>query len=284
MTDPASSSEFGDAFDRGLAAAPLQTVTTREGTTAAVAVVPEGYRPVIVDTRPEEDRLRRKIGTIDLHQQGDFIAYVTRHREERSLIVADLNGAMTCYFDHHDPVGDGDAGWGGRGEHSAEFVPRRTRSWEDWSKSNQRWLSQQEFLEFIDRRMGDILEPDGADLREIVEFFRVHTEIGFESGRNLTNGNVSLRWAEESNATGGQNLEVPTRFKVLIKPYRDLDDSQIFDVELRWRISKPAVTFGFLLPEAVEDFIDTINERRRVEVNGATNVPVLLASNVSIGE
>lgn len=252
-------------------------------------VVPDGYTLQRADIDALELHPRWATARPQFDDEASFVAYCTRYWVEgRSIAFADRNGGIKAIFDYHDEAfkddaGDDAVGKAGRGEHVASFTPRFTAAWAAWVGANGRQLSQEQFLEFLEERMGEIAEPDGAELNEVVRFFRVKADVGFQSGQNLTNGTVNLVWTEDAAASGGSTgqLTVPTEFVLLLRPYRDKPEAKPFTARLRWRLSKPKVTFSFhLIEEQLQEYLDELNELRRVRVSGADVVPIVFGSRV----
>lgn len=250
-------------------------------------VVPEGYSVERADTDALMLHPRWAKAAPQFDDEASFVTYCARYWVEgRSIAFANRDGGIKAIFDYHeesfkDDAGDDALGRAGRAEHVATFTPRHTAAWAAWVGANGRTLTQEQFLEFLEERMGEIAEPDGADLNEVVRFFRVKADVGFQSGQNLTNGTVNLVWTEDAAATGGSTgqLSVPTEFVILLKPYRDMQEAKAFTARLRWRLSKPKVSFSFhLVPEQLSDYLDELNELRRVRVSGAGVVPVIFGA------
>jgi len=239
-----------------------------------VAFVREGYEPHVIDTAAFDERLRWPAGNAQLQDEGSFIAYLKRYwREHESVVFANESSRLMAIFDYHRTEREGNAGQGGRSVFGAWFAPRFTPAWSAWRAANARGMEQGSLLEFLEARMGEVIEPDGADLREVIQFFKVHHEVGFVSGQNLTNGNVNFTWAEESTATAGPagQLVVPTEFTVLLQPFKDLpNEARAFKAQLRWRIQRPKVTFSFhFFTEQLDDYLEELGEARRLRISAA---------------
>jgi len=241
-----------------------------------VAIVRDGYEPHVIDTSALDERLRWAKGNAVLADEGSFIAYLRRFwRDDESVVFVGTDSKLNAIFDYHlsqVAIAPGMV-QGGRSDFRASFAPRFTPAWSAWRAASGKSLDQIELLEFIEERIGEIASPDGAELREIIQFFKVHNELGFVSGKNLTNGTVNFQWAEEATATAGSagELTVPTEFRVALQPFRDLpDDRKMFTAQLRWRIQRPKVTFSFhLRNEELDDYVEALNEERRLRISAA---------------
>lgn len=260
--------ELEAAYEVGLA------TVEHEVNGRTVLVVREGYEPRIVDTSAFEERTPWPKGHAQLLDEGSFVAYLKRFwRADESVLFAGADSRLSATFDYHRSEDERLAGnpkQGGRGDFGATFAPRFTPSWIEWRAANEKPIDQEKLLEFLERRMGDIASPDGAELREVISFFKVHSNIGFVSGRNLTNGTANFQWSEEAAASAGAagDLSVPTEFTVLLKPFRDLSDARAFTAQLRWRIQRPNVSFSFHLQgESLDDYVEVLNELRRLRIS-----------------
>lgn len=276
-TPSEAETDVGAAFEAGAASAtpiPVLHVSDQD----LFVMAPKGWQPVRLDVDDVRANPRWAVAHPTFDDQGSFAAYCARYWEEgASLIFATRAGAMRAIFDYHESESAG--GTPGRGDHTARFTPRFTRSWNAWTGADDVDMSQSEFLQFLEERIGDIASPDGAELQEVIRFFTVKSAVGFSSAQNLTNGTVQLTWTEDAEAGGGAGgqQQVPTGFTVMLKPFMDRPETFAAQVRLRWRLSKPRVTFRFILPEAVSDFVDEVNEARRVELSATLN-PILFGN------
>lgn len=268
----------------GAAGTPVVVNLEEENAVTFVPVAPGASlaRMLVDDLRVHP---RWPVATPEFDDDESFVTYARRYWiEGRSIAFAGRDGAVQAVFDYHDAsdAGNGEPGLAGRGAHTATVAPRYTDAWKAWTGQNARQMTQEVFLEFLEERIGDIAAPDGATLQEIIRFFRVNTAVGFQSGRNLTDGTASLTWTEDAEAAGGKRgeLPIPTDFQILLRPYRDgTEAGAVFAARLRWRIAKPQVQFSFhIVREALSTYLDEVNERRRLAMFGAGLDPIIFGA------
>lgn len=285
-----------DGVDRiaelGAAIVPFQVV---DG--VHVAVLPhdaEQWELKVVDIDAQLAHPRRKRGAFVVRDVASFIAYINRHKSDAATVWADNAGGMTAYLNDHEPtptIGTSEANAGAAGwrDHSVKLRREQTPGYAAWVKASGVELTQKQFAEFLEDRIGEITNPDGADLLEVATFFQAHTKIGITSARNLSNGEIQLHYTEEEDKSVG-DTQIPTEFSILMRPYRDSSpvsepgsaaapdpDQFITSAKLRYRLHGPAVTFLFKLHEDFAAQIDGVHQAAIARVRAETDVPVLLA-------
>jgi uncharacterized protein YfdQ (DUF2303 family) len=224
---------------------------------------------------------RRQKGAIKVRDVDSLIAYVNRHKDTGTLGFADSNGHITIVLNHHHD--DGEPGWR---DHTVTLERVQHTAFKAWMAQNQQWMTQEKFAEFLDVRMGEIIEPPGAALLEIAEFFQSNTTIGFSSSKLITNGRVQLHYVEDVTAVGGKegNVTVPVVFNLLMRPYRDSKpppDGQpdreqfVVTAKLRYRLAQGKVSFMFMLGEELEEFMDGLYADVIAAIEAETDVTVL---------
>lgn len=252
--------ETDAAFQAGLATA--EPISGNDG--GSYLVVPEGWELHRVGEEPlfiSEKRM--------LHDVTSFVSYVERYYVAgQSIVLCAPNGTLRAIFDYHrDTSTSGREP--GRGLHHAVFEPERTRSWLAWARQSGKPMTQTDFLEFLENRIGDIAEPN---LSEIIRHFQVRSNVGYSRAENLTDGTVQLHYTEDAEAMGGVagTIRIPTSFTIVLKPFRDMDSKKVFTAKLRWRLTKPQVQFTFILnEEELEDYSEEVNRERAALVEGS---------------
>lgn len=285
-----------DGVDRiaelGAAVVPFQMV---DG--VHVAVLPhdaEQWELKVVDVDAQLAHPRRKRGAFVVRDVASFIAYINRHKSGAATAWADNAGGMTAYLNDHYPAelgaeSLGDIAFAGWRDHTVRLRREQTPGYAAWIAASGHELTQKQFAEFLEDRIGEITNPDGADLLEVATFFQAHTKIGITSARNLSNGQIQLHYTEEEDKSVG-DTQIPTEFSILMRPYRDSSpvstpgsaaapdpDQFITTAKLRYRLHGPAVTFVFKLHEDFAAQIDGVHQAAIARVRAETGIPVLLA-------
>lgn len=274
--------------------ATIPTIADEQGSQyIATAVLPsEGgdWKVETLDFERYQQHPRRKAGTITVRTVDSLIAYTKRQTEPGTIGFADSNGGIKVVINHHDAfeLVAGDAGWR---DHVVTLERERTTAYKAWIGRNEQPMKQTEFAEFLERRMGEIVAPNGADLLEVAKFFQSNTTVGFSSGRQLHNGQVQLHYVENIEEHGGAagDVTVPTEFTLLLRPYKDStvpaegqpDPEQfVVGAKLRWRVERNAVTFWFSLGEELEAFMEGLHNAAIARVESETGVTVLRGAQV----
>lgn len=219
--------------------------------------------------QPQPRRFRQASHVSDI---ASFIEYVKRYETDATVIFADgEDRSLTATLDFASQ--DAQSGWG---DHSVSLRRKETRSFLAWQGRNGKRMSQYELATFLQDRLADITEPDGADLLELAQTFSATKAIAFRSQKRLDNGQVQVGYVEELDAggvSGEKKIEVPRLITISVKPYRDADD-QTYDVRLSWTMQGQAATFAIELPDALFDDLDETFTNAIAEVEAAVVAPV----------
>lgn len=289
--------QFDDSEAAALVAIGAAAADLHEVDGVSVAVLPDGegnWRIEPVDVEKYQEHPRRKAGTVTAREVGSFIAYVNRQKTPATLAWADGAGGIRAFINDHAPAADSidgdplDVGQPGWRDHVAVLKREQTTAYKAWIGHNGRDLTQQQFADFLEDRITEIIEPAGADLLEIATFFQSNTQVAFTSGKQLHNGQVELNYTEQMEERGGRagQTKVPTEFVILLRPYKDAPapaegdpDVEQFVVRarLRWRVQGQKVTFRFHLGEELELHMDGIHNAAIERVRAEAAIPVLLA-------
>jgi uncharacterized protein YfdQ (DUF2303 family) len=185
-----------------------------------------------------------------------LIAYVTRFGEEPTSLFADeTRNRITAIIDYH--INQGTPDWC---KHKAYYSAELSKEWEAWERFNNSYLGQEEFAEFLEDRIADIVEPTGAELLSIASQFRLIRKATFGSAKRSSTGEFQFEYKEE-NESG--TIEVPEVIKLGIAPFKN---GQSYEVEarLRYRLREGILKFSYKLidPErVVEDaFQNLVNQ------------------------
>lgn len=210
---------------------------------------------------------------------ASFLQYVQTFTALKSppRIWAGRRGPFVAYLDYHVPPEGPDVDpVEGRCQHRADLVLEHSEAWREWIvKRHGKWLTQYDFAEFIEDRIGDIV-GDGAEMLEIARTLESKQNVAFKSGVRLDNGDFCLNWETTSTAKAGQrgDLEVPDHIGVLI-PVFDGEDPIELVARLRYRITDGALMFQLAFKEIDARLIECFDDvRTRIAV--ACQVPVYI--------
>lgn len=263
-------------------------------------VVPEGYRlEQLGQLLPQPVR---KTGTTNLHDADSFIAYVNDHKapESRIYVDADFESGrikFAAVLNEHQasavqllaPLPAGEPGKLVQGElinpaawrdHRAVFAPRQTPEWKAWLGKNRVKFSQQEFGEFLEYHLPEIVAPEGtrypqpAQLLEFALNLEETKKVKFRSGQRLQNGAVQLEYVEEGDDATKGKLEAFESFAIGIAPFFNGGGYQL-EAKLRYRITNEGgLTFWYELQRPEKALEDAARDLL-MQVQDRTSVPVL---------
>lgn len=230
-------------------------------------VVPDGYNHRVVDLTHLLPYPQRARGRVELQTVADFANYVERHDDPATTTVwVDMDaGTIQAVIDDHAGPAHGEAahdeafpGWG---EHRAALGLTPTDEWRHWINSNARWMTQEAFAEHIEAAEQDIVEPEYAELIEIVQTLQGKTNADWKSGIRLHDGRVQLQYVEEATATAGGKgeLEIPKSFKLGLAPFLG-EDPWTVEARLRFRIKENKVSLAYKLNRAEDVRRQAIDE------------------------
>lgn len=246
-------------------------------------VVPEGYRlEQLGHLLPQPVR---KTGTTSLHDAASFIAYVNDHKapESRIYVDADFDSGrikFAAVINEHSPGADADINYAAWRDHRAVFAPRQTPEWKAWLGKNRVKFSQQEFGEFLEYHLPEIVAPEGtrypqpAQLLEFALNLEETKKVKFRSGQRLQNGAVQLEYVEEGDDATKGKLEAFESFAIGIAPFFNGGGYQL-EAKLRYRITNEGgLTFWYELQRPEKALEDAARDLL-MQVQDSTSVPVL---------
>jgi uncharacterized protein YfdQ (DUF2303 family) len=190
----------------------------------------------------------RKRGTVTVRDVASFAHYFERHADADTEAYADLdNATFTAVLDAHKTDA---ARWE---QHRLVLALQTTLPWRTWLANDRRWLSQQEFAEFLEDNCRD-LAPGGpvsaADLLEVAQSFQAKTSVRFSKGTRLATGQTQLTYVEDVTASAGQRGEIviPSEFALAIVPYEDCPPALV-PARFRYRLANGDLRLGYFLAD-----------------------------------
>lgn len=151
--------------------------------------------------------------------------------------------------------------------------------WAAWQKISGRWFtSQQEFGDAIEELLHTVINPDQADLYEIVHSIRATSNAQFESRIDRATSAQALTYTEDVRATAGgkstNRLEVPKTVTLQLRPWEGHVDT--YEIEAWFRLQVTGGQLGLMMKLKPHQQIlrqawaDMINQ-----IVAATSIPVL---------
>lgn len=259
---------------------------------------PEGWQLDRTDLEKELDAPRRLRGTTTVDNSDSFLIAVNNQSPRGSFLPVvyanprDL--AITAVLNHQQVSGGPSAdtstetepqvvspGWG---DHRVKLALTRSPEWLVWKNNDGKYLSQDEFAQFIQDRIDDIKvgdskypnAPDQATMLELARSFALTQEAHFDRRIILQSGQVRMHYTEEQNAQAGETgqIEIPEFFTLGIRPFYGA--SPVFvGARFRYRVVKEKLALGYQLvrPDLVEEAVYN-DELEKVEAELNTAVVV----------
>lgn len=214
--------------------------------TGCYAVVPEGYS--IRSLEHLQSRPNRSAAAIELHTGESLVDYVTRYAKPGTSVFADPGDrSMLAVLDYHTPDEPAHC------EHRACLWAIRSFEYAQWAEISGQALSQKGAGEFLEERALDIVEPEAADIFEMVMKFDALKKVTFKQSTRLQSGLRQFLYHEEDEARGSVTL--PEMLKITV-PIFEGEDPTTIPIRIRYRIDNDGrLTFAFKIADrkALED-------------------------------
>jgi hypothetical protein len=221
-------------------------------------------------------------------------AVVERFATASTMVYADIEkGEIVAVFDDHAPSmlrrvrddvddaasaerGAGNAGWR---EHRAVWKAQQSDALKAWAGIDGKPISQAAFLEHLEDRRGDVIEPVGAELMEIVRDLSGRADVTWRQAVDLQTGAVRMQFEEAvtASSTRGGELVVPKQLSLAIEVYRG---SKVVELtcRLRYRVSAGKLTLGVVLDRRREVEEEAFRGALARLVEGLGPVPLIEAA------
>lgn len=196
--------------------------------------VPRDSRLEITDLEPNYERVngkpRRKTGRVALATVDSFTEFALKHYEpeQTTVWISFAHKRIVAVLNDHKPGEDG----AGFGDHRAAITLEHTDAWKHWLgvQKHQTWLAQEAFADHIE---------EGLKMLEIAQTIQGTSKADFKSALRLRDGNVQIRYEEETQTSAGERGEllIPEEFELAIPPFVG-EDPVALKARLRTRIKE----------------------------------------------
>lgn len=178
-----------------------------------------------------------------------------------------------------------DAGVCGWRDHRVGLSLTPTPLWAHWVGKDNQLVTQLEFAEHVEDGITAIIRPAAADMLEIAQTFHASRNVNFSSATRVANGEVQLRWHEDTQASAGRNrsMEVPERFTLALEPWAGAGMVYELEARLRYRLREGELRIGYRLDrvdeamrKAVGDLVDHLTSQLPEHLVLAGQAPLAL--------
>lgn len=201
----------------------------------------------VLDLEKYRDHPARMRGTYKPATVEDFIGYVREWATDASTVwVHPLEGKVVAVLDDGDSGSD-TIGWRG---HLAQLDLIVTEEWKFWKQHSGAMMSQWDFAEKIEDGLGDVVEPNAAQMLEIAQTLHVKNNVTFRSGVDLSNQAVKFAYDEEVEGKAGKSgeLVIPETFTLALAPYIGEDTFKL-TARFRYKPQGGKLQMGYKLQE-----------------------------------
>lgn len=195
----------------------------------------------------------RKRGRAVLRDVASFVSFVNKEKTAATRLYGSLvNPGFHCVFD--DDADGAKPGWR---EHEAVYACPLSIEWKTWLAMSGKQVNQEQFAQFMETNLPDIVNPPAAEMLEISRSLEAKKKVNFASGIRLSNGQNELTYEEEITGTAQKGkLSVPEIFTIGI-PVLEGGAAYSVEARLRYRIAdqgKLTMWFELVRPhKIVED-------------------------------
>lgn len=238
-------------------------------------VVVTHYGEVVADETLEsgKEHPERARGTVSTTHPTSLVTYAKPllTPSARLYVIPD-EMAMAVVLNDDTPLA---AGWR---DHVATMRLTPTPGWVRWRGANRKLLSQVEFAELIEDGLGEIVDPDGADLLELAQTFHATSSAAFRGGQRLKDGAVSFTYTEDVSAVGGAQgqLAIPDRITLSLTPFYGADPRRV-SARFRFRLNGGKLALGFIV-DGLEEMLRGVVDQVAADVAAALELQPICVS------
>jgi len=240
----------------------------------------------------------RRKGTATMTSLDSFIDHVNRHKDDHAVLFAvDRKDApsMLAVYDYNESGAKGAPRFG---THRASYSFPLSDEWAAWmAASRAEAMSQSDFAEFLEDRIGDVLNPASPEIGDTITEFKmnlgielasaqqlmtlsrglkVHVNARVSNALNLSSGEAQVMFEEVHQGEGGATLKIPGGFALAIPVFR-LGARWQIPVKLRYRVKGPNVFWTVALHNTDKVFKTAFEEAVK-QASDHTKLPVFFGT------
>lgn len=169
---------------------------------------------------------------VNLLEAGSFSDYVNKFKTADTLIFAQVSESGCTFraiLDYHEAMPGNKPAFC---EHEANFTAIETPEWKTWREANRRAMSQVDFATWLEDNQKLFVEPNGAELLELVRTLHGHQNARFNTSLRLDNGAFTVSYDEDvivkgSSTTKAGEFELPPVIKAGIAVFQGGDKYEV---------------------------------------------------------
>lgn len=203
----------------------------------------------------------RHAGLVRLLRLDTFVEFVEQRLESWGRKVVYVNQL-------HARAVFNDGSWG---DDVADFDFMYTPEWVCWKDRDKRWLSQEDFCDFLEDQQGVIKVPTGVELLDLVANFRQKQSVEFGRSYRGADGQVCVSYQEKTTGAN-RDMALPAEFVLHLPVLKGAERMTTYEVRarLKVRVDKEnhslALRYELIRPDvpvdnAVKDVADYLREK-----------------------
>lgn len=206
-----------------------------------------------------KDTPTRKKGTTTVRDAASFLDYYRKHSDDNTEVYSDAERLTVTAVLNANTAST--PRWG---DHRVQLALRTTDAWKQWTALDGKLMGQEQFAEFLEDHLPELLEPAAAEMLEIAQSIQGVAKAEFQSGTRLASGERKLAYVETIQAKAGQKgeLVIPETFTVGLVPFEGSEGYKL-TARLRYRINGGPLQLGYKLERPADTlrtaFLDVVN-------------------------
>lgn len=192
--------------------------------------------------------ITRKTGRTTVRDAASFLTYWAKHHDDASEVYSDVEQlTVTAVLNAH-AADEADFG-----DHRLILSLRKTKAWDEWTSLDGKLLTQDQFANFLEDHLPNLVDPDAATMLEIAQSIKATTKAEFQSSSRLTSGERKFSFVEDTKASAGTkgDLAIPETFKIAVPPFEGAD-AYSMTARFKYRLDRGQLALGFKLEQPEE--------------------------------
>lgn len=232
-----------------------------------------GDKLEIVDLTTDQYRNapKRKAGTVQVRDVPSFAEYWHKHSSPASEVYADRDArTVTAVLDAH---GAETPGWQ---RHRLVLALKFSEAFKAWQERDGRFMTQEQFAEFLDDQRADIRTPSAAEMLEVAQTIQGTSKVDWQAGHRLVDGQRRIGFVETNTATAGTKgeLVIPTEIVIGVQVFDGAEVAHALTARFRHRIENGALRLMYKLDRPA-DVVTAAFDGAVAELGQACACPVL---------